>query len=298
MFAVVATSLESLHALSAQERVWLKHYAVPKEERGFFDFPAEVQKPEIHMKALDRFDAIAPYLIPTDPDLFRPMLRLPSLQTRDLYVSQEALDAGRIEVTSIRGWDFTSLRPNFQAAVVPSIFYHDTRGPGEKVDVVYDTEFPLREAAARRQELYIETTHSHNPVLHKALAWPLREPVHKTLQSVHNVWEESCLDLMHCLYCVYSDWEQYGGTNEPCPLQYSEEELEWSQDMHVDFQARNEMRELIACVMRIDRSGEVQPDDYEDKMGANSGLRDALAEDMSAQGLERELIIRSWPWRP
>lgn len=277
--------------------MWLKHYAIPKEEYGFFDPPAEAQQPEIHLNALDRFDTVAPYLIPQDPDLFRPMLRLTGLDASNLFISQEALDAGRIEITSVQAWHCKSLGPLFQTASVPNLFFHDPTPPEQQVAPVYDAA--AEEVAARRHALYVEMTRSYNPALHKALAWPPRVPLQQTIQSVPNMWEEGCLNLMFCLYRLYRDWAQLVDPAEPCPLQYTQEEFEWARAVSMEFQERNDFRVVVARALGVDRSGEVHPDMYDRVLEASNNARDKLADDLWREhGVDREFTIRSWPWKP
>lgn len=296
---LVATSLECLLALSAKERAWIKQYAIPKkpEEYGWLDLP-EIQKPELHLELLDRYDSIAPYLVPPDPKLFRPTLLPNDRRASTIYISQEALDEGRIEITSVWDWQFASMHPCFQAVRVPHIFRHDETPPD--APQLKSRDAAAEETAARRHALYLETTRVHNPVLHNALAWPLLLPVRQTLQSTHDMWAENYVRLAACVLRVHQDWPLYAGLDVPCPLRYTREEIEADREVAAEWQARMDVVDLAAQILGVDRTGEVYPPAYEEIVKLNEKIRDGLADEVLCKqgGLDRETCIRGWPWKP
>ncbi|KAL0954812.1 hypothetical protein HGRIS_003757 [Hohenbuehelia grisea] len=57
-----------------RERRWIEQYAIAGLKTGPFDPPKHLQEPSAHLALPDRFEAVAPYLIPSDPTLARPIL--------------------------------------------------------------------------------------------------------------------------------------------------------------------------------------------------------------------------------
>lgn len=284
-------------ALSAQERVWLRKNAVSKTECGWLDPPAEIQVPELHLQLLDRYDTIAPHLIPSDPALFRPILLYNQLHLGSIYVSQEALDAGRIEITAVVDWMFTSLHPSFISACVPSLFRHHETPPEARVAALYDAS--VEDAAAQRHELYVETTRAYNPVIHKALTWPPRRLVGELLQNVYGMWDDGYAPFSYCLFRIYKEWHLFHGLDTPCPLHYTAEEIEATRKLVMDWQTRTDGKAKLRKYLKIDETAEVHPDIYDVTVKDNERYKQQMADMMSQAGIEdRDVVLRTWPWRP
>lgn len=269
---------------------------MPKRENGWWDFP-EIQDPELHMALLDRYDSIAPYLIPSDAGLFRPTLLYNLVKPGHLFISRQAFEAGRIEITSVWDWQCISMRPCFQTARVPRIFRHEKLSDAQIDSGIRD---PAEEKETERlQNLYLETTRVHNPVLHNALTWPLLLPVQKTIQSTHDMWHGNFFRLTRCLLTMYRDWSLYS-EDEPCPLQYgSQEEVDALIQLVEEWEHRMYTKEMAALLLAVDdaRDSEVAAVVYDDAQEMNRRLRDWLADEVwKSDGVDREHFILGWPW--
>ena len=88
--------LSAVRATVDRERQWIERYAVAKYPPGPFDPPLTIQQASAHFSFLDRFDKVAPYIIPPHPEFARPTLWHTDLHFGNLFVSENASPTGRL----------------------------------------------------------------------------------------------------------------------------------------------------------------------------------------------------------
>lgn len=292
----VQSPMDYMLALSRQEREWLKAFATPAAEHGPFDPPAEVQRPELHLQLLDKFDAIARYLIPDDPVLLRPVLLHPDVHAGNIFISKKAYDAGRIEITSIIDWQHAAILPAFHTARVPQFLHHVETHANVKIDAMYDANQEAERA--RRHQLYMDLAREHNPEYYKALTWEHRDLVLPILGYVFKTWDDGYVPLKYFLYRYHRSWNKSAKRKgDPCPIGFSEEEIGELKRQADEWQERQDMLEQVKTLLGVDRTGEVAPEQYEAKLKLNEELRVGLAQSLERE-VPKDLAYRTWPWRP
>ena len=219
---------------------------------------------------------------------------MPFLLLVNIFVSEDALRAGRIEILSVINWHHTSLLPSFYTARVPlfarDLGYIRPGGAAELEDSPDDSE------KARLQKAFFRATRDENPEYFKVFEWPLAQLIMQPLVLVHGGhWERNFVPLYQRLYVVQVNWAALHPDVE-CPLGFSPDDVEGLVEA---YKGREEMRNAIAGALGVDSSGEVPAEMYEAVKRQNERMKRQLAGGLGSAGLaDRDLFARTWPWQP
>ena len=85
---------------------------VEREYRESLDYGES--SPREHIEHLEKYMQVAPYFVPKQDDLSRPVLRHPDLQPNNIFVSDE------FDVLGIIDWQHASILPLFISAGIPN----------------------------------------------------------------------------------------------------------------------------------------------------------------------------------
>ncbi|KAG6371522.1 hypothetical protein JVT61DRAFT_9227 [Boletus reticuloceps] len=81
-------TLSYIKAVIEIEKKWLENFAVPRNRRDIFYRPNHEEKPDSHIRLLDKFLAVIPSILPPD-EFCAPMLWHTNLQAINIFVSSE-----------------------------------------------------------------------------------------------------------------------------------------------------------------------------------------------------------------
>ncbi|KAK2812216.1 hypothetical protein FQN50_001574 [Emmonsiellopsis sp. PD_5] len=226
---------EYLLAIGNRELAWAKHFGKP---RGV-DFPhnaffPDVNSHELYMALLEKYLAIAPFLLPkesSDPGN-QAILRHPDLTPGNVFVSPETY-----KITSIIDWQHTVISPLLLAAGHPPLFENpddeppDTLEPPEPPEG-YATFDPAEKAEVdellRRRHLYYlyrVFNGARNKQHLSACADPVLHPRQHLIDYAGRQWMGNLMTLRGALIRMREFWPLLP-TDKECPISFTEEEVQ------------------------------------------------------------------------
>ena len=116
------TPLAYATAAARREIAWISKFAKPDKERSSFSPPTF--EPSAHVALLERYLGIMPSLMPSDPCVTRLALVYDDSGLANLFISEEKLAEGKIEISAVIDWSRTAIRPLFIAAQWPKFAKH------------------------------------------------------------------------------------------------------------------------------------------------------------------------------
>lgn len=220
---------------------WLRRYAKPRmpiQREYCYINDNQTSDPRNHMRNLEDFVQVAPYLAPREEWLCRPTLRHPDLRPDNIIISDD------FEVTGIIDWQHCTALPLFLQAGIPM----DLQGYGDLEEGLIKPQLPADEDEADEDEqdvegekyrqrhvhfCYMDGTAKKNKRLFDALMHE-RESFRKTI-CAHAAapWEGTNVSLQRDLIHLTQHWEAIvrekrpnSEAPPPCPLAFEEQEVE------------------------------------------------------------------------
>ncbi|OJD27490.1 hypothetical protein ACJ73_01103 [Blastomyces percursus] len=237
-------------ALAHHELEWIKRYAVPKSADDPLVISAAQNSPGAHISLLQKYLQVAPYLLPTDPDIVAPTIWHTDLHSGNLFV-----DKGRHPRLVDHHGDIILKPPeNFKDLE-----------PNEKVR--------LRKQIASSIVLYLyeQQTAKINPRLDQVLRLKLGRVRCDPISFASNTWDDDILPLRESLINLERHWHELG-FDFACPIHFTEEEL---QAHAKDGEGWNEVQDFWRAVEGIvTRDGWTPHDLYDDAIALFSELRE------------------------
>ncbi|EPQ51183.1 hypothetical protein GLOTRDRAFT_141032 [Gloeophyllum trabeum ATCC 11539] len=296
-------------AVANCERRWIEKHAVPAQESGLFDMPVHLRQPRAHLSLLDRYFAVAPYLVPQDPSLLRPLLWHNDARFANVFVSEDVLARGEVQITSVIDWQHTALLPLYLQAYVPKMFrYHGTTvlPAGDQLLSLPENLNTLDEEdqATVKADVYRGNLHKLyeiycariNPEYHKALTLATRELIHYPVKFSAKVWSSTFMLLREFLMRITAHWDAIApGASVPCPISFTEEERQAHLEEREDWQRAQDGKDGLDRILGVDADGWVTEEGYEEAVRRNWELQEGYVR-MGAEDPER--VLRNWPYRP
>ncbi|KZT25833.1 phosphotransferase family protein [Neolentinus lepideus HHB14362 ss-1] len=300
-------------AIANNARLWIENYAVRPAEFGIFDPPENIQHPDLHVSLLNKFIAVAPFLVPQDLQLTKPTLWLHDIHLNNVFVSEECLSGGDVVLSSVIDWQHISILPLYLQADVSALFRYsggtplpagdsepllslpddfDTLDEEDKVNVKDDIEQANRFLTYKRLCAHL------NPEYYRALTLPTRELIFYPVKFANNTWDNNFMLLRDVLGRIYHNWEVIVGRDVPCPIHISEQETQtWKEEALEWQQVRDGRRDLDGLIGVADQDGWVSNDEYEGAVSRNAMLMKAYVKIVMA-GKSEDSVARTWPYRP
>ncbi|OJJ43564.1 hypothetical protein ASPZODRAFT_2114104 [Penicilliopsis zonata CBS 506.65] len=270
-------------------------------------FPG-VNSPGDYLELLQKYLAIAPYLLPKDPGdiLNQPTLRHPDLTFSNVFVCPDTFN-----VTCIIDWQHTIVAPLLLAAGYPKLF--EKPDPDEpstelvppKYPDGYDAMSPEDKAQVdeliRRQTffyLYRVFNGGLNKVHLKALQDPLILSRQHLVDLAGRQWSGNLMTLRGALIRMRDIWLHVPGKDEKpeCPIGFSEQELtEQSENEPMWYNLNKLVDHWRDELGGLSEEGWVQTEQYNYAVEQNKALQVKFSEGGSADDLER--IKRGWPFQ-
>nr|POF05967.1 altered inheritance of mitochondria protein 9, mitochondrial [Quercus suber] len=176
--------------------------------------------PQARLSLLDKFEAVSPYLSPSDPSLDKATLSHWDLRAPNVFVEDG-------EITSLIDWQDTWVGPMYLQERRPQL-------------VEYNGEIMLRlpdyyEAMEDREEkaqltnkversilywYYGRETQRKNPALQQLFDLPLARIRREVVLFASEVWDGETIPLRECLH-----WDELN-SGVPCPISFTKKEIE------------------------------------------------------------------------
>ncbi|THH08777.1 hypothetical protein EW146_g8881 [Bondarzewia mesenterica] len=294
----------TIMAICNCERSWIEKYAVAKPNPGPFDSPMHIQQPSLHLSLLDQYAAVAPYLIPPEPALSRPTLWHTDLHSGNIFVSKEGLAEGKINISAVIDWQHASISPLYLQACVPRfIEYRNPMSlpPGfqsvllpddfDTLETETQTAIAAAVEAANRHQLYKAVSSAHNPEYYRALSFQTRELAVPPVLFSGSTWPRGFMLLREWLIRIFVHWNVLGHVGVPCPIQFSDAEMNAHRTDADEWQELQDGLVLVRDHIGIEKDGRVSNEAYDDAIARNEALKNEYIEIMGGEE-------RDWPYRP
>ncbi|TFK50483.1 phosphotransferase family protein [Heliocybe sulcata] len=300
-------------AIANNAKQWLNDFAVRPAEFGIFDPPERVQHPHLHLALLGQFAAVAPFLVPEDQQLIRPILWPGDVHTNNVFVSEGCLSGEDISITSVIDWQHLAVLPLYLQAAVPALFEYYGRRPlpaGDSEQLLslpedFDTldeedQIQVRDDIEQfnRCLIYRRVCAGLIPEYYRALVLPTHRLRFFPVKFASHTWDNKFIPLRDLLSQIYQNWRVIYPGDVPCPIHFTEEEsrtyhleaLEWQNEVD----ARASLDRLIGV---SDEDGWVANEEYEEAIARNARVMELYIENVM-EGKSADVVRRTWPYRP
>ncbi|KMP06014.1 hypothetical protein CIRG_05695 [Coccidioides immitis RMSCC 2394] len=281
-----------VEAIAHREIAYISQYSssAATSVPGYLKQSKAQLSPEEHIKLLNRYLAAIYYLIPSDPDLVRPVLWHPDIHDGNIFVHQG-------KISSVIDWQSTWAGPLILQARTPRLIdYHGEiklKLPENFKELDKDERSRVRDQVSRSIQVYLyeQKTAKDNPLLNRAIRQPFGKSLGQLVDFAGNSWYDDILRIRECLIKLEKDWPILG-SEHPCPYHFSPEELHqhW-----VDGEGFNETQDFWDQVEGLmDRSGWTTNEDFEEAVDYFWNLRQIGLENLA--GDERKEFEQQTRW--
>ncbi|EGP88766.1 uncharacterized protein MYCGRDRAFT_38168 [Zymoseptoria tritici IPO323] len=288
-----------------KEVMWLRTHGRPRlpfdrEFREMFDY--QKTDPKEHLQALEAYLEVAPYIVPSEKWLHRPILRHPDLTPNNIFVDED------YRITGIIDWQHASVLSLFLHAGIPKSFQNYGDPQSEELqkpkmpspDDLDEDEDDYRkdlELYRRRHAhyYYVAATASKLNMHWKAMTQARGLLRRKIYEHAAEPWEGNSIPLKAALVQLMSDWPALGDPNVACPIDYSEAEVH---DIMQNASAQEEMDRQMAIlrdVIGVTSDGWMPCESYGDAVDRAAEMKQSALRDADDE-VEREMIRAHWPF--
>ncbi|CZR51218.1 probable FMP29 Found in Mitochondrial Proteome [Phialocephala subalpina] len=219
------TPQDYLTAIVNREIAWISSFAVPKPPKDIFVASEAQNSPSSHVSLYKMFLRILPYLLPKNKALSGSTLWHWDIHSANLFVEGN-------RITSLIDWQDTWAGPLFLQFRHPKLVDFN----GEvllKLPENYESLEEGDEKARTRKQVeksivlytYETETDKQNPLLSEILRIHHGRTRRETVQFAANTWDGDIIPFRQCLIRIERHWDELG-FNTPCPIHFTEEELQ------------------------------------------------------------------------
>jgi hypothetical protein len=261
----------------------------------------------VHAESLEKYLHLAQHLIPTSPELTRPVLRHPDIQPNNIFISDDC------RVTSLIDWQHAIALPTFLAAGIPSSFqnYGDAESgsftpPRLPIDFDSLNEFERSQACEefRRRHVhffYLGFTQKFNQQHWRALEEETDILRRRIFDHAGEPWEGLNTALLCDLSEVSRSWGNIApldndGTAPTCPVSFTQEEAEQIDaldDLHRDADGDVEQ---INELLGIASDGWTPNEWFESAKSKSAQIRKKALASADDDPWLRDMSERHWPF--
>ncbi|KAL1854990.1 hypothetical protein Plec18170_004402 [Paecilomyces lecythidis] len=302
-----ATPTTYLESIAQKEIEWTRRYGEPLE----LDFPHNgvfpgKKSPEDYISLLEKYLALAPYLLPRarDSPLNRPTLRHPDLNPNNIFVSPDGA------ISCIIDWQHTTVEPRLLVAGYPRAFENPDTEQSSRLEepslpTDYETLPPDEKLEAeelyRRRLLfyYYRVYNGHFNKAHlQALRDPLLLPRQFLVDRASRQWSGNLMSLKGALVRMIVYWPHLPDTQGvPCPVQFHEEELDGFAEKEEQWFEVNQVVNYWREQVGVNEDGWVSNERYEEAVERIAELKASLI--AIAEGDEEDIqyLEKGWLFR-
>lgn len=313
----VINANEVMQAGAHKELAWLKQFGCPRfpfdrYRREFLDY--QKSSPDEHIKHLEMYLQISPYLIPKTPSLLQPTIRHPDLQPHNIFVSDDFKIVGLID------WQHSSVLPLFLQAGIPKYWQNTSDEPVIIAKPTLPKDFDQLDGIEKAQVmqeyrqrqlhlLYLGGTTRFNPkhidaYLIKGLAFK-----RKIFEHASAPWEGDNITLKADLILAAQNWKGLTATKETkeemseddiidgaaCPISFDKEEAD--ECLRLDLLLKEVDSDMTGVRenLGIGSDGWVPNEGYEGAVARNGYIRRQVI-DQVEDDEAREMGLRHYPF--
>ncbi|OJJ49034.1 hypothetical protein ASPZODRAFT_13771 [Penicilliopsis zonata CBS 506.65] len=270
-------------------------------------FPG-IKYPETYIDLLDKYLALAPYLLPKDPKnpFNQPTLRHPDLNPNNIFISPET---GTI--SCIIDWQHSKIEPRLLAAGYPRAF--ENPDPEQSLELKepalpahYET-MPVEEKDAadelyRRRLLfyYYRIFIGHLNKAHLAcLRDPILFPRQHLVDRAGRQWNGNTMTLKGALLRIIEYWPYLADTaGVSCPVQFPETEVDgFHEQEQLWFSLNKVVDHWRDQVGGVNEDGWISNETYEDSMRKIAELKASLIAEAEGDKEDIYLLEKGWLFR-
>lgn len=245
--------------------------------------------PETHIRLLEQFLSVLPFILPLGKDIDSPVLWHHDLHLENIFVD----DTDPSKISGIIDWQAVWAAPLFIQARFPSVFNYD--GPyvwgtvEPKLPADFDSLSELDKELAsdrlsekRLKKFYEVASRKFNPLVFKALDAMRNEddPTTFIYSIVEQTWIDGPIPLRELLIQIHEKWDwiiERRGLEVPCPISFTKHEIhearEQAQAWATTFNEFNGLRAQI-----VGKDGWVSHEEYDEAMTQFNAHRKTLEE--------------------
>ena len=246
--------------------------------------------PEEHLRLLDLYDKVAPYLIPPDSRLLRPTMTLLDSNLNNIFLSREDfLRDGTIKISTVIDWQHTTILPLYFTAVTPNFIMNSHPNPGQDEAELAEQRTFLRKAY---HAMYFDTK------IDIVWAAALSSPTPKMMPIVaQGCWHFGYPDLKMHLMDVALEWDKFApGTK--CPITsegFTQQDLERAtEDCYTWHRAQLALEDIERRV-GVSDNGSVHCNEYASAVQTNRELFRAWKATLDPGELDDVDPVDIWP---
>lgn len=286
--------MDYVRALGINEIKWTKLYATPR-----MNYHRSMESPESiddFLSLLTRYVTLAPYLVPTNPK----GILSKTLSHPDLHLDNVFVDPDTRKIKSIVDWQSSSISEMFLQRGPPPLLPNPKLGSSD-TPIGDESEHQNSSKAIQQDrdvlDHYESLTRTSNPRRWAAMKHDHISVLTKPVSLICGAWtREDVFSFRHALISVVANWDEIAPESIPCPINFSESELELhDQEM--------ELIEGLGTIMHqlqdenlIPLGGMVRPEHHERAQDANNRYKEvfiSLAEDEN----QRDVHSKIWPYQ-
>ncbi|PVH85726.1 hypothetical protein DL98DRAFT_568045 [Cadophora sp. DSE1049] len=282
-----STPLSYMAAMGINEIQWAAAYAKP--QMNPYRSIETPDSPDDYISLLKRYLQLVPYL---SPGPFRTSLSHPDLRLDNILV-----DPDTKKITCIIDWQSASAsEPFFQHSIPRMLIPVDRCSPGGRLDAVVfdagdsnetlDLLSHYRNISRAKDEQRWAAINLHNRQL-------LTEPT----SLLCGAWSrKDIFSFRHALIHVVARWEEIAPTTLPCPIKFTEHELELHNGELELIEGLGEVLHQLQNNNLIPLGGMVLREKYEEASHINQSVKEMFV-DMAESELQKALYSRIWPYQ-
>ncbi|KAL6704899.1 Phosphotransferase enzyme [Coniothyrium glycines] len=200
--------VDYLDSIAQREIDWINRYAKPHEQDNMtwqYVHP-EQNSSKAHTHLLQKFRSAVPYIVPRDPQLVSPRLWHPDFHA-GAWTAPAIIGANPPLVLDYGVDMLMKLPENFKS-----------------LDDATKDELRYQVSQSILIHKYEATTAEKNPLMHKVIRHPHGQTLKQLEAFAGSTWDNCLYPFQDCLINVEREWDHFGN-DEPCPYQFSREEL-------------------------------------------------------------------------
>ncbi|TVY39560.1 Altered inheritance of mitochondria protein, mitochondrial [Lachnellula subtilissima] len=203
-----------LTAIANREIAWINSFAVPKPPKDIFVASKAQNSPSSHISLYKMFLCTIPYVFTKNKKLSGSTLWHWDIHSANLFVEGN-------RITSLIDWQDIWAGP-----------YSFNSGIQSSWTIMASLEEGDEKARTRKQVeksiilyTYETETDKNNPLLSEILRIHHGRTRRETVQFAANTWDGDIIPFRQCLIRIERHWDELG-FNTPCPIHFTEEELQ------------------------------------------------------------------------
>lgn len=272
------------------EMLWTKAHAKPQISR--FHVPDEVETPEDFISLLNRYMALIPRISPA------PMWT--SLSHPDLHLGNIFVDPDTHQITSIIDWQSASVcEPYFQRDI-PRMLTLTRQISSEATAGTQIQQVAGDKTSDEESELlqyYQHLNQLKNPQRWAAMNFLGRNVITEPTTAVTAAWEKGDMYALYdSLINIASQWNEIVSRPSPCPIQFSERELEYHSSETQTLQGLSLVLHQLHNDNLVPLGGMVYQERYEHAAAINREFHKMFIEMVETEE-QKQLARRVWPYQ-